>query len=512
MLQKTVALSDRASPFWLAPTGRKAASQETIVALALYFVAALAIRSYTFGNPVLHIDEQFYLLVGDRMLHGAIPFVDIWDRKPIGLFLIYAGIRMLGGFGILQYQAIALLFAVATAGVIYRIARLIASPTGAWCSGVGYLFCLSAFNCYGGQSPVFYNAFVALAALSICDLARREPGDGLFWRGMAAMAMIGLAIQIKYTVVFEGLGFGLALIWYAHRQDWTASKLALATIAWSGTALLPTALALGWYAARGHGQEFIFANFLSIFNRHESTSGACWRLTKEMLGLLPVWLAIFRAPFAIPRAFHQDRTVLIFLRYWAAVAMLGFLVFGTWYDHYVGPVLVPLLTLCAPALGRPRGHGLWYTVLLLSAGILAAWGVTRYNVIHNGTTDQVERAASIIDRERAEGCVYINEGDPILYHYTGSCLVTRFIFPNHLNSLVEANSMGIDTLAEVHRIMEGHPQVVVMTQQPSSLPINPAVRNYMFEMLNRDYRLVDQTKVGWRTLLFYRLQAPVPGR
>ena len=55
----------------------------------------LLLRGATLGYPIIHIDEQFYLLVGDRMLHGAVPFVDIWDRKPIGLFLIYAATRLL---------------------------------------------------------------------------------------------------------------------------------------------------------------------------------------------------------------------------------------------------------------------------------------------------------------------------------------------------------------------------------------------------------------------------------
>lgn len=55
------------------------------VVLLLTLVALVA-RWVTFGNPVIGFDEQFYLLVGDRMLHGAMPFVDIFDRKPVGLF------------------------------------------------------------------------------------------------------------------------------------------------------------------------------------------------------------------------------------------------------------------------------------------------------------------------------------------------------------------------------------------------------------------------------------------
>ncbi|WP_292923223.1 hypothetical protein [Novosphingobium sp. SCN 63-17] len=73
-----------------------------------YLAVGLLLRGATLGYPIIHADEQFYLLVGDRMLHGAVPFVDIWDRKPIGLFLLYGAIRLLGGDGILQYQLVAL--------------------------------------------------------------------------------------------------------------------------------------------------------------------------------------------------------------------------------------------------------------------------------------------------------------------------------------------------------------------------------------------------------------------
>src|SRR3546814_14232447 len=90
-----------------------------IATAVILVAAAFALRGRYFGIPHLHVDEQFYLLVGDRILnHGAIPYVDIWDRKPVGLFLLYAGIRLLGGDGIVQYQVVATLFAAATAILI----------------------------------------------------------------------------------------------------------------------------------------------------------------------------------------------------------------------------------------------------------------------------------------------------------------------------------------------------------------------------------------------------------
>jgi hypothetical protein len=474
-------------------------------ALAGFLLAALLIRGATFGYPMLHIDEQFYLLVGDRMLHGALPFVDIWDRKPVGLFLLYAAIRLLGGLGVVQYQVVAMLFAVATALVIYRMARMVTTAPGAFWAGVGYLLCLSGYQCYGGQAPVFFNLPMALAAWIMCRMAAQGPRARLMRGGFGVMALVGLALQIKYTVLFEGMGFGLMLLWLAHRQGWSWGRILAAAVGWAAMAVLPTALVFGFYIARGHGEAFFYANFQSIFARSEPMEGAYGRLFKETAALIPVWLAIFLGPRLLPAPPHQNSRVLTFLRLWSAAAVLGFLAFGVWFDHYVAPMLVPLMTLSAPALGR-AGRQMWYTLLLLLVGAGGAFGVTSYAMQHHGTRAQVEALARVIDRERQGACIFIDEGDPILYQYTRACTVTPYIFPDHLNGMVDFNALGIDGMAEVHRIMNAHPRVVVMTGEPSSLPPNWPVRRTIQGVLDRDYVLASRNVVGWRTLLVYRLK------
>ena len=126
---------------------------------------ALALRGADFGNPIIHTDEQYYALVGSRMWHGALPYIDLWDRKPIGLFLIYAATRLLPGDGIVAYQGVALLFAVGAACAIGRAARIAgANAAGALIAGAAYLVWLPMLSGRAGQSPVFFNLFMALGA------------------------------------------------------------------------------------------------------------------------------------------------------------------------------------------------------------------------------------------------------------------------------------------------------------------------------------------------------------
>jgi hypothetical protein len=467
--------------------------------LLAYLLLALTLRAVTFGNPLIHVDEQFYLLVGDRLLHGAIPYADIWDRKPIGLFLIYAAIRLLGGAGIIQYQLVALGFITATAFALYRLALRIAAPTGAWCAGAAYLCYMSVFGCVGGQSPVFFNLPMVIAALLLCDLFPQNPPH-LIRHGAAIMALVGIAIQIKYSVVFEGIAFGLMLIWLGHRQNWPHTKLITAAVIWASVALAPTVLALLYYTYLGQANNFIFANFISIFHRHESLSGSFERLFYGGLTLIPLWLAIVVAPWFIPSTPSPARN---FVRLWAVAAVAGFLIFGTWYDHYFAALIAPLCVLAAPMLGHRRKLDWLPSFILLGASFFGGLWVTFDDLPDHGTASDIARATALIEQKRGTGCLYINEGDPVLYHTTHSCLPTPYIFPNHLMGMIDAAALPVDPVIEVKRIMATHPSVVLLATDPRSLPENDPSRAVVLAALAHDYHRYAVTKIGKREYQFY---------
>src|ERR1700756_4508221 len=92
------------------------------------FVVAFVflLRLPYFNSPTIHIDEEFYLVVADKWVnHGLVPYVDIWDRKPIGIFAIYAVAVALFKNAVFGYQLIATLFVIATCGAVCRIGRLL---------------------------------------------------------------------------------------------------------------------------------------------------------------------------------------------------------------------------------------------------------------------------------------------------------------------------------------------------------------------------------------------------
>ncbi|KQU61634.1 hypothetical protein ASG67_00055 [Sphingomonas sp. Leaf339] len=223
-----------------------------VVALILV-VIAVAARARTFGNPVIGFDEQFYLLVGDRMWHGMLPFVDIFDRKPIGLFLIYALAAGSGSKAILACKLLALASVLATALLIFGLARRANGPVGALAGAALYILWLDFMEGEGVQAPVFDNLAMVAAA---------------------AMVLVGIALQIKYSVLVEGIYLGCLLIVLTWQAGIRGARLAGYVMTWIGGALLPTALAFGLYTANAHAGDFVIANFLSVLGQERAGGAA----------------------------------------------------------------------------------------------------------------------------------------------------------------------------------------------------------------------------------------------
>ncbi|RHW19191.1 hypothetical protein D1610_03525 [Sphingomonas gilva] len=486
--------------------------------LGILLLVAFLLRVWQFGNPVLHVDDQFYLLMGDRMLQGDLPYVDIWDRKPIGLFLIYAAIRLLGGGGIVEYQIVATLFATATAFVIARIGMRIGSTFGGVSAGIAYLCWLMLFGGDGGQSPVFYNLFMAAAALkAMTALAETSPAPrDLAKDGAVVMLLAGSAMQVKYTALFEGIFFGLVLMWAAWRVFRRPAPVLTLAAAWVAIALAPTALAWAVYAWLGHSDAFFFANFLSIFDRPPSpTRDLMSRLGLMAMYSAPLWLcviAVMRGRFysgaTLPTA--GART---FVLAWLAAATLGLLIFGTYYDHYFLPVLVPLTAAIAPLMGAPGTgmnlfvlNGRQVTTPLIIVMAIPALIMTKIQIYDNiksrGDGSGIDRIAEVAAPRLGDGCLFVFDNEPILYYKTNSCLNSPYAFPPHLSSVWEDDATGVNTLEEVGRILARKPPVIVTSAEIENEP-NLSTWRLVRSAIARDYRLIHSEPIGYRTRVVY---------
>jgi hypothetical protein len=435
------------------------------------------------------------------MLDGAVPYLDIWDRKPIGLFLLYALAALVGGPGPLPYQLLATLMVALTAWSIHALAwRLGAGWRGALLAAALSIFWLNLLQGEGGQASVLHGLPICLAALVVArQLGGERPGSmRLLLDGLLAMVLVGCAIQIKYTVVATGGWFGLALLWAGLRQGLGPGRLLPLALAWMAAAAAPTLIAWAAYAAMGEGDAWLFANLTSILRRAPMPFG-------DMLSDLGGGVAVMALPgmLAIAGWRRRDRRGALsrFVLGWALVELLAILAMRSFVPHYWIPLVPPLLLLAVPLLdARPR-LGLGVAAL----GLVAGQAMVGFFIHSKGDARTLDHMVAAIGP--APHCIFVFDGFPALYQATGSCLPSPYLFPSLLNGAMEARALEVDPVAEVERIMAARPDAVILDEPRWSLR-NLETNAVVDRELAAHYALVLREETGkGRFRLVYRVKA-----
>lgn len=434
-------------------------------------------RFNALGDPDYHVDETFYLLVGEAMHHGAAPYVDIWDRKPPGLFAFFwllAGIST----SVLTFQIAALAFTAATAWLVHYIALRCVDRVGALLAGLTYIAWLQPLLGGGGQSPVFYNllvvAAVALLVRGLDPLQAPAPRRD----AIAAALLCGIAVTFKPTTVFEGAFIVLAFTW----REWTGTRSAASTLRlflpMAVAATLPTAAGVGWYVSHGHFGAYWQATVISNFHKGRAIPEVFAHTVRFLLLLgLPLTASALLGQIRMRQ--EQGSTPFArLLRLWLLAALIGFLAVPNFYSHYA-LALVPVLAVAAAP---------WFAHWLVGRGVAILsilWALHYGQTFDFGKAGQsaqrFDRVTQVVRANMPHGTLYIHDGPPWLYHTASAKLPGRFVFPEHLSMATEAGAIGVDPVSELARILAGKPDVIVLTDT-----VKPDYNRATFALLQKE--------------------------
>lgn len=87
-----------------------------------------------------------------------------------------------------------------------------------------------------------------------------------------------------------------------------------------------------------------------------------------------------------------------------------------------------------------------------------------------------------------QGCIYLNDGPPIVYLLTHSCLPTRYVFPSHLNEAAEAGAT--DATRNMAALLASRPTAIFVADKPLAHTRNLATAAMLDAALARDYERV----------------------
>jgi hypothetical protein len=471
-----------------------------VLALALF---TFFVRGAWIGDPNADVDEQLYSLIGNQMLHGAVPFVDLWDRKPWGLFALFAAFHAVGGAGSAAYQVGGALFTLAGAVMVFHLARVQADRMTAAAGGALYVVLCAINDAHSGNSEVFFIPMLIAMAMLVRD--PEHPRAVL--RAVLAMLIGGIALQIKYTAIPQCLFFGLWALWGQWQRGMKLWQLTALAGSFGIMGLAPTLAVSAGYWAAGHWDEYVFANFISFFDRLPSATG---RVQPVMLGYLAVqlslsWLGIRAAqrswPTGLPRHY-------VFAMLWLVSALATVYLPATVYRHYLA-ALVPATALLALPLFHREASAKINWPALLPAAVYLLIVPYQYWVSHENRSATFRLAEAITPHldARAGKCLLIFDGPTSLYGLTNSCLPTRLIYPDHLNNALEMNALEMRQEDEVRRILATRPPVIVTADLPLT-PQNFAAKDQVDAVIARDYRLLAKEELHHRYITAWVRRQP----
>ncbi len=447
---------------------------------AALLVIAFAVRITIFGDWTYHTDEQFYSLVGQRMLQGKLLYVDMWDRKGPVLFLIYAACALISK-SVLSYQIAATISAALGAFLITRLAARLTEVRYALLAGVSYYGLLAHFGGGGGQSPVFYNTLMLVAAYTIATNLDRLRSGKVPPAVYLGIICAGLAMAVKAVAAIEGAYFGIVILALLWRSPCSRSRVFTQVLALAVLALAPYLITFLYFAAIGHFGEVWNALVMSNLNRtYDTPVMRLWR-SAVLLGSL-VLILVFAAVGWYRASREKGRSPLLtFLAIWAVVALGAVLFFPNIYVHYALPIAPPLCILSARYFARG-------TIGLVGFAILLVYNFTvggqfdfreRHQAYRNGAD-----LAAYVRAETPDRKLLVYSSANYLYALVDAPLLSRIAFATHLFDDTESGVTGLNEHREVRQILATRPQTVVFEgtidyRITQNMINNDAVRRYL---------------------------------
>ncbi len=207
--------------------------------------SAVQILLFSFGR-----DQGIYALVGEGLLHGKLPYRDLWDFKPPGIYFIYGLAQGLFGKNMLAPRLVEVAGLV---GMVFAFGRLghtfFESRTAGYVGGaVAALIHAQLEFWHTGQPETFggfLTVFAVLAATTEFKRSRR------YWGWVLVGVLFGMTFLLKPPL---GGGALVCAAYLAKKEQYSTGRVksaALPVALVAASALAVVGLCVAWFALRG---------------------------------------------------------------------------------------------------------------------------------------------------------------------------------------------------------------------------------------------------------------------
>lgn len=315
------------------------------------FLFILVLRIPALYHTIIDIDEAAFAEFANKWLGGAIPYVEVYDNKPIVTYLFYYIIFYLFGINNLFAVHVATLFLVfISTVVIYWFIEKIAGMEEAKVTSLFFIFLMHTYEpkYIATNTETLYTLPLLLAFIWYYGVVW-EKKNILYAVLSGICAGIAFLINYKAGVILAAFGiFGIYLLFKASdKKGELLNQIKILGFTGIGF-IIPVCIAILYFYHKGALNEFINLGFLYNFKYIQSgmvTVPYLKALARFLLfGIcsLPLWFIITKHFFQRYDKSKTTDNLIIFLLLWLFGSVFAVMLGWRAYGHYFIQLALPL--------------------------------------------------------------------------------------------------------------------------------------------------------------------------
>lgn len=296
-------------------------------------------------------DSGFFLYMGEQLLAGKLPYLDVWDHKPPGIFYVDAAALWIGGHGLWGLWIMECINLLSSVIICYWLAKKYLAPECAILAPIALLSCLPFVIIDGNLTEEFGIVFQFLAAWFF--LGSKRSLWNMAGCGMAAAACFLFKPNLA-GVGFVGVIFTLASL---NKTGWKPACIDLLAMGVGGTVVLLAtltpfilhhALRQTWDAVIGYNAAYAHSTWQDKINAALYGVSFFWDRNCLLFPLVGIGVAVSVLGLIRkqPATITANRLT-TFCLVWLPVEIVFSAFSGRQYEHYFTPWLSPMSFLAA---------------------------------------------------------------------------------------------------------------------------------------------------------------------
>lgn len=308
--------------------------------LAAIFLLTFIFRLPSLFEPFWYGDEGIFAAVARNLNLGGVLYETAWDNKPPMIYLTYMLIFKFFGVSMFWLRLAGAIVVLATAAIIYEIARGTLGEKRALVATLIFGFLTSLRLVEGNLTLTELYMILPISLAMLLAIKRKFGYKSLFFAGV----LFAIASLYKQVGALEAAALGIFVYLYEKNFVTFVKKGFVLSLGFA----LPFLVTIAYFAPKNLVDDYIFAayTYYQIYLEESPQYAILINVSK----LLPIVATILYGIFKKFKTY--DVSVFHLFLLWSAFSFLGSYFSGRTYGHYLVQA-IPALSLLIASISLP---------------------------------------------------------------------------------------------------------------------------------------------------------------